>query len=62
MNTSNPFAVEFLQYNRWANLHLIDALLALTPEQLASSAPARMAVFTIRWCTSSRLSPGIIKG
>ncbi len=39
MNTSNPFAVEFLQYNRWANLHLIDALLALTPEQLASSAP-----------------------
>ena len=39
MNTSNPFAFEFLQYNRWANLHLIDTLITLTPEQLASSAP-----------------------
>ncbi len=39
MNTSSPLAAEFLQYNRWANLHLIDALLTLTPEQLASSAP-----------------------
>jgi uncharacterized damage-inducible protein DinB len=39
MNTSDAMTAEFLQYNRWANLHLIDACLNLTPEQLASSAP-----------------------
>jgi uncharacterized damage-inducible protein DinB len=39
MNNSNPMAAEFLYYNRWANLHLLDALLELTPDQLASSAP-----------------------
>jgi uncharacterized damage-inducible protein DinB len=38
-NTSNPVVAEFFNYNRWANLHLIDACLALTPEQLASTAP-----------------------
>jgi uncharacterized damage-inducible protein DinB len=38
-NTHYPSAAEFLHYNRWANLHLIDACLNLTPEQLASSAP-----------------------
>jgi uncharacterized damage-inducible protein DinB len=30
---------EFLYYNRWGNLHLIDACSNLTPDQLASSAP-----------------------
>ena len=34
-----PMAAEFLHYNRWANLLLIDACLKLTPEQLASGAP-----------------------
>jgi uncharacterized damage-inducible protein DinB len=32
-------AAEFLHYNRWANLQLIDACLNLTPDQLASSVP-----------------------
>jgi uncharacterized damage-inducible protein DinB len=38
-NTSDPMTAEFLHYNRWANLRLIDACINLTPEQLASSAP-----------------------
>jgi uncharacterized damage-inducible protein DinB len=38
-NTPDATAAEFLYYNRWANLHLIDACLDLTPDQLASSAP-----------------------
>jgi Uncharacterized protein conserved in bacteria len=39
--TKSPdsMAAEFLHYNCWANLHLIDACLNLTPDQLASSAP-----------------------
>lgn len=32
-------AVEFLRYNRWANLRLIDACSKLTPEQLDVGAP-----------------------
>lgn len=39
MNTPDLAAVEFLVYNRWANLKLIDACRDLTPEQLASSIP-----------------------
>ena len=35
----DPAAVEFLHYNRWANLKLIDACSKLTPEQLAVSGP-----------------------
>jgi len=38
-NTSSQMVADFLHYNRWANLRLIDACLELTPEQLASSAP-----------------------
>ncbi len=38
-NAPDAMAVEFLYYNRWANLHLIDACSRLTPGQLASSAP-----------------------
>lgn len=38
-NVPDPMVAEFLYYNRWANLQLIDACSALTPEQLASSAP-----------------------
>ena len=38
-NTPDTIAAEFLYYNRWANLQLIDACLDLTPDQLASSAP-----------------------
>jgi uncharacterized damage-inducible protein DinB len=39
--TDRPDAMtaEFLRYNRWANLRLIDACLNLATEQLASSAP-----------------------
>jgi uncharacterized damage-inducible protein DinB len=36
---SDPMSAEFLHYNLWANLHLIDACRDLTPGQLASSAP-----------------------
>ncbi len=35
----NATAAEFLNYNLWANLELIEACLKLTPEQLARSAP-----------------------
>jgi uncharacterized damage-inducible protein DinB len=38
-NNPDPVAVEFLHYNRWANLAVIDACARLTPEQLASSSP-----------------------
>jgi uncharacterized damage-inducible protein DinB len=38
-NISDPMAVEFLHYHRWANLHLIDACCDLTPDQIANSAP-----------------------
>ncbi len=38
-NSSNQLASEFLSYNRWANLALIDALLDLSPDQLDSTAP-----------------------
>jgi uncharacterized damage-inducible protein DinB len=38
-NKLNQMAVEFLYYNRWANLHLIDTCINLTPDQLACSAP-----------------------
>jgi uncharacterized damage-inducible protein DinB len=38
-NAPDTMAAEFLHYNRWANLHLIDACRDLTPDQLASSAP-----------------------
>lgn len=38
-NPPDAMAAEFLYYNRWANLHLIDACLDLMPDQLASSAP-----------------------
>ncbi|HEX7974403.1 MAG TPA: DinB family protein, partial [Anaerolineales bacterium] len=38
-NFSQPMAAEFLHYNLWANLRLIDACLDLAPEQLAASAP-----------------------
>jgi uncharacterized damage-inducible protein DinB len=38
-NTSDPMAAEYLYYNRWANLRLIDACSDLTPDQLASSSP-----------------------
>src|SRR6266545_5350294 len=34
----DPIGVEFLHYNRWANLKLIDACMGLTPGELASSA------------------------
>jgi uncharacterized damage-inducible protein DinB len=36
-NLHNSMAAEFLHYNRWANLRLIDACMELTPDQLASS-------------------------
>jgi uncharacterized damage-inducible protein DinB len=38
-SSPDPVASEFLTYNRWANLQLIDTLAALTPEQLSASAP-----------------------
>jgi uncharacterized damage-inducible protein DinB len=38
-NSSNQMVADFLHYNRWANLQLIDACLGLTPDQLASTAP-----------------------
>jgi len=38
-DNANPLVADFLHYNRWANLRLIDACLALTPEQLATGAP-----------------------
>jgi uncharacterized damage-inducible protein DinB len=38
-NPTDSMTAEFLYYNRWANLQLIDACLALTPDQLASTAP-----------------------
>jgi uncharacterized damage-inducible protein DinB len=38
-NIPDPMAAEFLHYNRWANLHLIDACGDLTPELLASATP-----------------------
>lgn len=38
-NNHDPMAVEFLYYNRWANLQLIDACFYLAPDQLASTAP-----------------------
>lgn len=36
---SGSIVAEFLNYNCWANLRLIDACLRLTPEELDSSAP-----------------------
>jgi len=39
METHDPIAAEFLHYNRWANLKLIDACSSLTPEQLDGSVP-----------------------
>src|SRR5512147_784295 len=39
MNSHDPVAAEFLYYNRWANLKLIDACCELTEVQLASSIP-----------------------
>lgn len=39
INPPDVVTAEFLQYNCWANLHLIDACRDLTPEQLASSVP-----------------------
>lgn len=39
MTATDPTAFEFLYYNRWANLRLIDFLEALAPEQLESSSP-----------------------
>lgn len=39
MTSSDLSATEFLFYNRWANLRLIDALSELAPEQLAASNP-----------------------
>lgn len=36
---TDPIAVEFLVYNRWANIKLIDACLGLTREQLDSTGP-----------------------
>ena len=38
-NNPDTMVAEFLHYNRWANLQLLDACHNLTPEQLASSAP-----------------------
>jgi uncharacterized damage-inducible protein DinB len=38
-NTPDSMAAEFLHYNRWANLQLIDACRELTADQLASGAP-----------------------
>jgi len=39
MTSSDLTATEFLFYNRWANLRLIDALSELSAEQLAASNP-----------------------
>jgi uncharacterized damage-inducible protein DinB len=39
MSSHDQTAYEFLSYNRWANLTLLDACLTLSPEQLASSLP-----------------------
>jgi uncharacterized damage-inducible protein DinB len=38
-NSSDPMTAEFLYYNRWANLRLIDACMELTSDQLARTAP-----------------------
>jgi len=38
-NTSNPITIEFLYYNRWANLRLIDTCLVLTGDQLDAPIP-----------------------
>ena len=39
MSNYDPTAFEFLYYNRWANLKLIDALRDLAPKQLDASQP-----------------------
>jgi uncharacterized damage-inducible protein DinB len=39
MADNNSFVGDFLDYNRWANLRLLDACLSLTPSQLASDSP-----------------------
>lgn len=39
MDGPNLMVAEFLHYNHWANLRLLEACLELTPEQLAASAP-----------------------
>jgi uncharacterized damage-inducible protein DinB len=36
---TDSMLVEFVRYNAWANLKLLDACQALTPEQLAAGAP-----------------------
>jgi uncharacterized damage-inducible protein DinB len=38
-NVADAMVAEFLYYNRWANLRLIEACSDLTPDQMASSAP-----------------------
>jgi uncharacterized damage-inducible protein DinB len=38
-HTPNTLTVEFLHYNRWANLRLIDTISGLNEVQLSSSAP-----------------------
>ena len=38
-NHSDAMVSEFLHYNRWANLSLLDACLVLTPDQLSLSVP-----------------------
>jgi len=39
MSSHDPTAFEFLYYNRWANLKLIDSLRDLAPKQLDASLP-----------------------
>jgi len=39
MNQAESTAVEFLAYNRWANMKLFDACCNLPPDVLASTAP-----------------------
>jgi uncharacterized damage-inducible protein DinB len=70
MSSHDQTVYEFLHYNRWANLALLDACLALTPEQFASSTPGaygsiydtlrhiiRAETFYYRLVTGIRLEP-----
>jgi uncharacterized damage-inducible protein DinB len=43
------FAAEFLRYNRWANLRLLDACLALSADQLAATAPGTYGSIHATW-------------
>ena len=44
-----PLLVEAFRYNRWANLHLLDMCLKLSPEQLHLTAPGTYGTIAGTW-------------